>query len=523
MAVFVVVVLAAAVVTKSGKAVISRQFREMQRSRIEGLLASFPKLTSSGHQHTTVETENVRYVYQPLEDLFMVLITNRQSNILQDIESLHLFARVVGDLCRSLDEREVTRNGFELMSAFDEIISEGYRENVNLSQVKSIIEMESHEEKIQEIIARNKEQEAKEESKRRMKQLEMQRREAQKRGQQYMGSNFSPSYNAPRSPAPFPETTTPVREDRMAFNSSPVPGSSSKAKGMQLGRKTKGADLLESMKSEMGALEEQAAAASPALSSPAFNQTPQPSIPTESVHVQVIERMAVVVNRDGGLEHMEVKGDVKMKIDSADKARIRLLVNHADDEAIQFQTHPNVDKALFRKNSIIALKDSSKPFPVNQPQPLGVLRWRFLGRDETSVPLSITCWPTPTGDGSCDVNVEYELENKNMELKDVTISIPIPQGTQPIVGDIDGTYSFDPHHSTLNWQIPVIDETYSTGSLAFSTPGEDADAYFPVVLNFISDKTFCEVDISDIQAIDSGESLTYSKEVNLLPEDYSVV
>jgi hypothetical protein len=61
-------------------AVISRQFREMQRSRIEGLLASFPKLTSAGHQHTTVETEHVRYVYQPLDELFMVLITNRQVN-----------------------------------------------------------------------------------------------------------------------------------------------------------------------------------------------------------------------------------------------------------------------------------------------------------------------------------------------------------------------------------------------------------------------------------------------------------
>jgi hypothetical protein len=77
-----------------------------------------------------------------------------QSNILQDIESLHLFARVVADTCRSCDEREILNNAFELLSAFDEIISEGYRENVNLSQVKSIIEMESHEEKIQEIIAR---------------------------------------------------------------------------------------------------------------------------------------------------------------------------------------------------------------------------------------------------------------------------------------------------------------------------------------------------------------------------------
>lgn len=53
----------------------------MQRSRIEGLLASFPKLTSTGQQHTTVETEHVRFVYQPLDELFMVLITNRQVSL----------------------------------------------------------------------------------------------------------------------------------------------------------------------------------------------------------------------------------------------------------------------------------------------------------------------------------------------------------------------------------------------------------------------------------------------------------
>src|SRR5271156_2007842 len=54
-------------------AILSRQFREMPKARIEALLASFPKLTSQGTQHTTVETESVRYVYQPLEEMYMVL------------------------------------------------------------------------------------------------------------------------------------------------------------------------------------------------------------------------------------------------------------------------------------------------------------------------------------------------------------------------------------------------------------------------------------------------------------------
>lgn len=148
------VVLAASICTRGGKAVLSRQFREMQRSRIEALLASFPKLADSGTQHTTVEQDNVRFVYQPLDELYMVLITNRQSNILQDIDSLHLFAQVVTSTCRTLDEREILKNAYELLSAFDELVTQGYRENLTISQIKTFLEMESHEERIQEIISR---------------------------------------------------------------------------------------------------------------------------------------------------------------------------------------------------------------------------------------------------------------------------------------------------------------------------------------------------------------------------------
>jgi hypothetical protein len=67
----------------------------MPRMRIEGLLAAFPKLIGADSQHTFIETENVRYLYQPLETLYLILITSKQSNIMEDLDTLRTLAKLV--------------------------------------------------------------------------------------------------------------------------------------------------------------------------------------------------------------------------------------------------------------------------------------------------------------------------------------------------------------------------------------------------------------------------------------------
>ena len=125
---------------------------DIPRSRVEGLLVSFPKLIHSDEQHTFVETDSVRYVYQSLESLYMVLITTKNSNILEDLETLRLFTKVIPEYCRVMSESEVSKHAFELIFAFDEIIALGYRENVNLAQIRTYTEMDSHEENIAKMV-----------------------------------------------------------------------------------------------------------------------------------------------------------------------------------------------------------------------------------------------------------------------------------------------------------------------------------------------------------------------------------
>jgi len=77
--------------------------------RVEGLLAAFPKLMGSGitKQHQYVDTDTVRYIYQPLEGLFILLVTNRASNIVEDLETLRLLAKVVPDVAGGTTEEKV--------------------------------------------------------------------------------------------------------------------------------------------------------------------------------------------------------------------------------------------------------------------------------------------------------------------------------------------------------------------------------------------------------------------------------
>lgn len=86
---------------------------------------------------------------------------------------------------------------------------------------------------------------------------------------------------------------------------------------------------------------------------------------------------------------MEFKGDMNLLVSDPSLSKIKLALTPLSSEfgsELQFKQHPNVAKFGASSDRVVALKDPTRSFPVNQS--LAVLKWRYAGKDETYVPLS---------------------------------------------------------------------------------------------------------------------------------------
>jgi predicted RNA-binding protein Jag len=294
----------------------------------------------------------------------------------------------------------------------------GYRKNVNLAQIRTFTEMDSHEEKVYEAMRKSQEKEARDEMKRRAKELQMARKEASKRGGKAfnVGGGFGSSdYTS----GPSIDMSTSHQPSKPAYNAPSRPQRAGGGSALKLKKKDKDVDsFVDKLVREGERVTSVTAPRQPSVTAKTTVSTPQ-----ASVHLKVTERLSVVAGRDGGLQSMELLGMVMLRISEQQFSKIRVMVDNRDQRSLQFQTHPNVDKALWNSEGQLGLKQPNKPFPLQQE--VGVLKWRMQTTDESLMPLTVNCWPSENA-GKCEVNIEYELQQPELELTDVIISIPCP-------------------------------------------------------------------------------------------------
>lgn len=509
------VVLAASIISKSGKALASRQFVDMSRIRIEGLLAAFPKLVGTGKQHTYVETENVRYVYQPIELLYLLLITNKQSNILEDLETLRLLSKLVPEYSPSLDEEGVCNAAFELIFAFDEAISLGNKENVTVAQVKQYCEMESHEEKLHKLVMQSKINETNDVMRRKVTEIE--KNKIEKGKTEGFGPTRTPNnFNDIRGPGPgsdpiFPDVDpfTPKEKGRPAPAPTKVPG-----KGMDLRKPQKTNRFLENLRAEGEVILEDTQLS--AIQSRSSSSIP----PSDSITVTIEEKLNVTVKRDGGISNFDIQGTLALQVLNEIDGFLQLQIEKQDVPVLSFTMHPNINKQLFNGQQIIGARDPNRPFPSGQNE-TNLVRWRIEGLDESFLPLTVNCWPSVLGN-TTNVNIEYEA-SEMFDLQNVVISIPLPALREaPSVKHIDGEWKYDSRKSVLEWSVILIDQSNRGGSMEFSVPAADPSTFFPISVGFSALNTFSGLKVTAVHPLREGSS-KYSQRVRLVTGSYQVV
>ena len=525
---------------------MSRQFVEMNRLRVEGLLAAFPKLIGHAKQHTFVETDAVRYVYQPLENnLYLLLVTTKTSNIVEDLGTLRLLAKVVPDVAGGFQEHAINESAFELIFAFDEVLTAGgYKEDVSLSAIRTNLLMDSHEEKIAIALQKSKQEAARAEMQKKAKTLQdekmAQMRNAFVTGQassgptgrmEGFGGGGAPSQsgmgfmdqfqqsNQQNQQQAMQEEYNPYAALQQPKTAAPVAPKVLAKSGMKLGGL--GGGKKDSLISAMAAEDNLFGGASKAgagdfgFGAPVLPPVAAPSTP---LTLSLDEKITVNMNREGAVESCEVKGILNLTANTDAGAVAVIAVNKAQlPPTFNFATHPKVDKKVYERQGILSLK-GGKGFPVGRG--VGILRWSY-GNDDAA-PISINCWPEDEGNGRILVSIEMELTSMNLVLHDVNILLPLGTQNPPSIESIDGQMKHDPAAGMMCWHFDTVDVNNSSGSLEFSVDGTNPEVFFPIQIGFRSETLLCPIVITGVTNSSTGAPIPNETTKAFTPESYHV-
>jgi len=445
--------------------------------------------------------------------LHLLLVTNKSSNILEDLETLRLLAKVVQDCCQvQVNEEMVLKHAFDIVFAFDEVISFGHRESVTLSQIKAYTEMDSHEEKLHKIIEQNKINEAKEIAKK--KQLELKKLSKMQGSDSGIDkTSFSSDTSMSNSgSSPFQDSmgsTGFVQESSSPWSASRdddsgmatlKPKMCSKP-GMKLGKKKPGDSLLPA---------EPAAAETV----PEVRDEPEKVAPynplMDPVKVEIDEKICASLQLEGGLNgDATCTGQFQVTVLDVSKAGLACFKLASQSDQFKYKVHPNLNKASHAKN-ILEVRDASKAYRANAPAPL--LKWQSKSSDEAFLPVTVSCWPTSTADGTAIV-LELELTDTNVALDEVIVRFPAAPSSRPQISNAEpGEAVYDTGTQQIFWQIPLLDNNESTGTLEFVAAADSA-SLLPCTLQAVRrGQTMCPMEITACYHQETENEISFSCE-----------
>jgi hypothetical protein len=295
---------------------------------------------------------------------------------------------------------------------------------------------------------------------------------------------------------------------------------------MTLGGKSsqvKASDFVNALKSE-GELKDDHIAAVTVASRQAPQATPG-TAPTvvKGVHIEIEEKVNVKLDREGGLQSVELLGNLSLSVD-AKNAFISLQCTPLDPNMFQLKVNPKVSKESFNSSAILELADKSKGFVEGRS--LALLKWRMPpSTDESRVPLMVNCWPSKNV-GGYSVSLDFEHLLKSVPLQNVVVSVPLSAfgSSPPQIIQVDGDATYNNETQTLNWHIAKIGPSNATGTLEFEICGEPpVDSFFPINISFSSLVSYSGFKLLRVFDINDESTVDHSHVMTMASDQYVIV
>lgn len=408
--------------------------------------------------------------------------------------------------------------------------------------------MDSHEEKLHNMIKISKMETAKDKAASAVEAIRQKNKEAQRMAG--MGSSNLDSFSSNSASSSdygghidttsklatsTPSATTTTSD---SANSRPVAPSRQPVKGMSLGAagaKNKSVEDALMREDKLAPLVSSAVSSNAASSRSSVDGSNSAvvAVAQQPITLAVVEKVSATLNRDGMVELFEIKGSLTLTAadDEAALCSVQLKPATARDKSIfSFNTHPKVNKVLYDQTGLLQLKETNKGFP--SARPVGILKWSHSGTSSDElIPLKINCWPEEESRGLMNVSIEYSMDVTGLELHDVRITIPLGTQVSPTILSVDGNHKHNASTGELIWNIDLIDASNTSGSLEFSIQQRNADAFFPIAVQFASQKLYYSVDVMSVNGSSGaktaagsvGPPMVYGLTKNMSSEDYTIV
>eukprot|EP00486_Rosalina_sp_Unknown_P005034 CAMPEP_0201577854 /NCGR_PEP_ID=MMETSP0190_2-20130828/24412_1 /ASSEMBLY_ACC=CAM_ASM_000263 /TAXON_ID=37353 /ORGANISM="Rosalina sp." /LENGTH=506 /DNA_ID=CAMNT_0048010347 /DNA_START=256 /DNA_END=1776 /DNA_ORIENTATION=+ len=503
-----------------------------------------------------------------------------QSNILEDLSSLRMIAKLIPEYCGGQDEESVSENAFNLLYALDEVITPmGYKENVTYKQIEDFVKMDSAEEKLSEIIQKSKEENAAEVMKKKADELAKQRAELRRKQQggspgsfgykgldalSSIGSKFrgsgqsgSGSYdnNNDKGVRSLSSATYDFGDDngqgdkvriernddyggRKKYGNNDSDSddnnkSSRKKKkggggkgmsGMSL-KKKKNRDKLAKEAEELDSRTMDIAKYANLLESKSgggddddFDASDLPPI-----EIMISEKLFVTFDRDGALKKFEIKGDMEVAVNDPSSTQCVIETNINPSKKLRFgkptwRLHPRMNSSQWKKG-ILCLKDAQKKFRVGRSSKTSILKWRMTTSDDSNIPITIEFWPEAESNGTITVNAQY---NCSQPLKNVIITFPTPSRQEPEISNVDnGDTAFYRNDGEFQWILNDLEED-TEGSLEYVVDDVQLEDLYPVSVHFEIENTYSQIEIKDVHDVDDEQKYEHKAKGTCVAEKYIV-